>query len=35
MFLEVLYNMAVKKKEIGRPNGFEGLLKYYVKLTPT
>jgi hypothetical protein len=23
------------KKEIGRPNGFEGLLTYYVKLTPT
>jgi hypothetical protein len=21
-------------KEIVRPNGFEGLLKYYVKLTP-
>jgi hypothetical protein len=28
--------MTTKKKEIGdRPNGFEGLLKYYVKLTPT
>jgi len=31
--LEILFNMATKK-EIGRPNGFEGLLKYYVKLTP-
>jgi hypothetical protein len=28
-------NMAANNKEIGRPNGFEGLLKYYVKLTPT
>jgi hypothetical protein len=25
----------VAKKEIGGPNGFEGLLKYYVKLTST
>jgi hypothetical protein len=27
--------MAAKKKEIGRSYGFEGLLRYYVKLTPT
>jgi hypothetical protein len=33
--LEILSNMAAKKKEIGRSNGFERLLKYYVKLTPT
>jgi hypothetical protein len=33
--LEILSKMVAKKKEIGRPNGFEGLLKYYVKLTPT
>jgi hypothetical protein len=26
--------MATKKKEIGRPNGFERLLKYHVKFTP-
>jgi hypothetical protein len=32
--LEILSNMATKK-EIRGPNGFEGLLKYYVKLTPT
>jgi hypothetical protein len=33
---KILFNMTTKKKEIGdRPNGFEGLLKYYVKLTPT
>jgi hypothetical protein len=30
-----LSNMAAKNKEIGGPNGFEGLLKYYVKLTRT
>ncbi len=30
--LETLSNMVTKKKEIKRPNGFEGLLKYYVKL---
>ncbi len=33
--LEILSNMVGKEKEIGGPNGFEGLLKYYVKLTPT
>jgi hypothetical protein len=27
--------MAAKKKEIGGPNGFERLLRHYVKLTPT
>jgi hypothetical protein len=27
--------MVTKNKEIGGPNGFEGLLRYYVKLTPT
>jgi hypothetical protein len=27
--------MVAKKKEIGGQNGFERLLKYYVKLTPT
>jgi hypothetical protein len=32
--LEIMSNMVAKKKEIGRSNGFEGLLKYYVKLTP-
>jgi hypothetical protein len=32
--LEILFNMATKK-EIGGLDGFEGLLKYYVKLTPT
>jgi hypothetical protein len=26
--LEILFNMVAKKKEIGRPNGFERLLKY-------
>jgi hypothetical protein len=31
--LEFLSNMATNK-EIGRSNGFEGLLSYYVKLTP-
>jgi hypothetical protein len=33
--LEILSNVVAKKKEKGGPNGFEGLLKYYVKLTPT
>jgi len=33
--LEILSNMATKKKYIGGPNGFEGLLKYYGKLTRT
>jgi hypothetical protein len=27
--------MVTKNKKIGGPNGFEGLLRYYVKLTPT
>jgi hypothetical protein len=27
--------MVVNKKEIGGPDGFERLLRYYVKLTPT
>jgi hypothetical protein len=27
--------MATKKKDIRGLDGFEGLLKYYVKLTPT
>jgi hypothetical protein len=27
--------MVTKNKEIGGPNGFEGLLKYYVKFTST
>jgi hypothetical protein len=27
--------MAAKKKEIGGLDGFERLLRYYVKLTPT
>jgi len=27
--------MGAKKKEIRGPNGFEGLLRYYVNLTPT
>jgi hypothetical protein len=27
--------MVTKKKEIGGPNGFEGLLKNYVKFTST
>jgi hypothetical protein len=31
--LEALFNMAIKKKEIRVPNGFEGLLRYYMKLT--
>jgi hypothetical protein len=31
--LETLSNMVTKKKEIKGPNGFEGLLKYYVKLS--
>jgi len=30
-----MFNMGAKKKEIRGPNGFEGLLRYYVKLTPT
>jgi len=33
--LEILSNIATKKKDIRKPDGFEGLLKYYVKLTPT
>ncbi len=32
--LKIISNMAAKK-EIGMWDGFEGLLKYYVKLTPT
>jgi hypothetical protein len=32
--MEILFNMAAKK-EIGGLDGFEGLLRYYVKLTPT
>ncbi len=32
---EDFFNMAIKKKEIGRLDQFDGLLKYYVKLTPT
>jgi hypothetical protein len=32
--LKILSNMVANKKEIGGPNGFEGLLKYYLKLTP-
>jgi hypothetical protein len=32
--LETLSNMVTKKKKIKRPNGFEGLLRYYVKLKP-
>lgn len=31
--LEALSNMATKKKEIRVLNGFEGLLRYYMKLT--
>jgi hypothetical protein len=31
--LEILSNMAAKKKDIRRPDGFERLLRYYVKLT--
>jgi hypothetical protein len=30
--LEIIFNMATKKK-IGGPYGFEGLLRYYAKLT--
>lgn len=33
--LEILFNMIVKKKKIEMQDGFEGLLKYYVKLTST
>jgi hypothetical protein len=33
--LETLFNKATKNKEIRGPNGFERLLKYYVKLKPT
>jgi hypothetical protein len=33
--LEIMFNMGAKKKEIRGPNGFEGLLRYYVNLTPT
>jgi hypothetical protein len=33
--LEILSNMVANNKEVEGPNGFEGLLKYYVKLTPT
>jgi hypothetical protein len=32
--LETLFKMATKK-EIKRPGGFEGLLRYYVKLSST
>jgi hypothetical protein len=32
--LETLFNMVIKKKIKG-PNGFEGLLRYYVKLNST
>jgi hypothetical protein len=32
--LEIMSNMAAKKKDIRRPYGFEGLLRYCVKLTP-
>jgi hypothetical protein len=32
--LEILSNMVVKKKDIRRPYVFEGLSRYYVKLTP-
>jgi hypothetical protein len=32
--LKILFNV-VTKKGVGKPDGFEGLLKYYVKLTPT
>jgi len=31
--LEIVSNMVVKKKEITMPYGFEGLLRYYMKLT--
>jgi len=33
--LEILFNMAAKKKEIRELDGFEGLLRYYLKLTAT
>jgi hypothetical protein len=33
--LETLLNKATKNKEIRGQNGFERLLKYYVKLKPT
>jgi hypothetical protein len=33
--LEAPSNMATKKKEIKGPDGFEGLLKYYMKLSST
>jgi len=33
--LEILSNMVVKNKDIRRPDAFEGLSRYYVKLTPT
>ncbi len=33
--LEILFNMIVNKKKIEMQDGFEGLLKYYVKLTST
>jgi hypothetical protein len=33
--LEALSNMATKKKEIKGLDGFEGLLKYYMKLSST
>ncbi len=33
--MEILFNMVANKKEIGGLNEFEGLLKYYVKLTRT
>jgi len=32
---EILSNMAAKNKDIRGLDGFEGLLRYYVKLTPT
>jgi hypothetical protein len=32
---EILFNTAANKKEIGGLDGFEGLLRCYVKLTPT
>jgi hypothetical protein len=32
--LEILFNMATKK-EIKGPSGFEGLLRYYMKLNST
>jgi len=33
--LETLFNMATKNKEIKGLDGFEGLLRYYVKLNFT